>query len=54
MMDNIPAARVALLPLLIFLALSRPALISAQESAPPAGSEIPPNPGPYPILANKT
>jgi hypothetical protein len=40
MMDNICVARVAFLPLLTFLALSRPALISAQESAPPAGSEI--------------
>jgi hypothetical protein len=40
MMDNIRTARVAFLPLLTFLALSRPALISAQESAPPAGSEI--------------
>jgi hypothetical protein len=40
MMGNIRAARMAFLPLLTFLALSRPALISAQESAPPAGSEI--------------
>jgi len=40
MTGSIRAARVAFLPLLTFLALSRPALSSAQESAPPAGSEI--------------
>jgi hypothetical protein len=39
MMGDIGVARVAFLPLLTFIALSRPALISAQESAPPSGSE---------------
>ena len=39
MMGGIRIARVAFMPLLTFLALSRPALIPAQESAPPFGSE---------------
>lgn len=40
MMSNTRAARMAFLPLLTFLVLSRPASTSAQESTPPPGSEV--------------